>query len=278
MIPLDQPNHYLPTLDALAQRYLNASELQEYHLLSGQEKKDQLQSLLEKPIAHFSVINDLYFRARWGEALQRIHPDPHLALLEVATGDADMIPQTMERTHPKGRYFTANMNASLNRSFAQKTAALNLDIHLFADDASAIESYIGPDSVDVIAFQHALNDVVQAILCAQQGIDTIDSDWMETLPIMIAILRVETAKNTLEQHTRQPLLDLMQTLRRVLKKGGIIAMNHYQFQLDLDWGYPPALFENFVPMVRQWLKDCPGYHEIQLNGFHPQWWLFLQKA
>jgi hypothetical protein len=277
MIPLDHPERWLPNLDALAQRYLNAAELQEYHQFSAPDKRAQLQSLLQKPIAHFSVINDLYFRARWGEVLQRLHPDPHLALLEVATGDADMIAQTMERTHPAGRYITANMNASLNASFTRKTAALTLDIRLFADDASAIERYIGPESVDVIAFQHALNDVVQAILCAQQGIDTVYADWMDTLPKMIAILQVETAQNTLEQHARPPLLDLMQTLRQVLRKGGIIAMNHYQFQLDLDWGYPPALFENFVPMVRQWLQGCPGYQEIQLDGFHPQWWLFLQK-
>jgi hypothetical protein len=278
MIPLDQPAHYLPTLDALAQRYLNAGELQEYRLLSESERKSQLQSLLEKPIAHFSIINDLYFRARWGEALQHLHPDPRLTLLEVATGDADMIPQTMERTHPAGCYITANMNEQLNASFTRKTAALKLDIRLFADDASAIERYIGPESVDVIAFQHALNDVVQAILCAQQGIDTVYADWMETLPKMIEILQVETAHHTLEQHARQPLLDLMETLRRVLKTGGVIAMNHYQFQLDLDWGYPPALFENFVPIVRQWLQGCPGYQEIQLDGFHPQWWLFLRKV
>ena len=49
------------------------------------------------------------------------------------------------------------------------------------------------------------------------------------------------------------------------------------FQLDLDLGYPPALFEDIVPMVRTWARELEGCQEVALEGFEGQWWLFLQR-
>jgi hypothetical protein len=277
MIPLDDFEHVWPDLDANARRFLNPQEWQEFNRIPPLERKSQLQALLERPIARFSLVNEVYFRARWAQALQRIHPEPDLCLLEVATGDADCIPQAMQRSHPLGRYVSANQNERLNRSFLQNTAALSLDIRIVAADAAEIGKTTPVEEYDLIAFQHGLNDVVQAILCAREGIDTVSSDWMETLPRMITILQREIAQDTLTQHARPEFLNLFQMLLQVLKKNGVIAMNHYQFQLDLDWGYPPALWENFVPLIRAWLQDLPGCREIHLAGFPPQWWLFLAK-
>ena len=101
---------------------------------------------------------------------------------------------------------------------------------------------------------------------------------METLPKMIQILQRETSQNTLEQHVRPAFLFLLEKLLKVLKKDGLIVMNHYMFQLDLDWGYPPDLFENIIPLTREWVKDLPGCREVRVEGFDPQWWLFLQKV
>lgn len=277
MIPLDDPARWQTLLDASAQRFLNHSDLASYRAIPPAERQSQLKALLEHPIAHFTPVNEVFFRARWIEALQALGAAPDLRLLEVATGDADMIPQAMQVAYPAAHYCTANLNERLNASFRQRTAALTLDIQLFPADASAIAQYLPPASVDVVAFQHGLNDVVQGILCAREGIDTTYADWMETLPAMIRILQREVAAGTLAEHAREPFLALMASQLSVLKPGGVIAMNHYQFQLDLDWGYPSDLWENFIPLMRSWLSALPGCAEVPLEGFHPQWWLFLRK-
>ncbi len=57
-----------------------------------------------------------------------------------------------------------------------------------------------------------------------------------------------------------------------------MAMNHYMFQLDLDWGYPAALFEYMLPTIRQWLPELTECEEIMVDGFDSNWWIFLRKV
>jgi hypothetical protein len=277
MKALDDYKKKLPILQARARELLNNQEYEEYERLSQNEVEAQLRAILEKPIASFTVINELYFRVRWAEVLQTFYPNQSITLLEVATGDADMIPQMMGHIRPGSRYITANMNKQLNESLLEKTKDIKVWMDLIEDDAVFIEKHIGIESVDLIAFQHAANDVIQAILCEREGVDTIYSDWMETLPKMIEIVQKEVGNDTLELHSKGAFLGLMGTLLKVLKRDGIIAINHYMFQLDLDWGYPADLFENMIPMVRHWLQELVGCVEIMVEGFDSNWWIFLRK-
>lgn len=277
MIYLDKFEKWAPQLDACAQKFLSKDELEYYFMIPEEDRQAQLKALLEQPISHFSIINEVLFRARWAEVVHTLRPAGELALLEVASGDADMIPQAMARIHPGSRYVTANMNKALTKSLMDKTAGLDVGMEVVEDDASRIESHFGRDCFDIIAFQHAVNDVVQAILCDREGVDTIWADWMETLPLMIKMLQKEVANGTLEQSVKAPLLGLMRSLLTVLKPGGYFAINHYMFQLDLDWGYPPRLFSGFMPMVREWFKELEGTEEVFFEGYEPNWWIFLRK-
>ena len=277
MLPLDKYTKWLPKIEENARLYLSEKEYQAFSLISAEQKKGQLKAILEKPIANFTVINELYFRAKWAEVLQIIQSNDGFKLLEVASGDADMIPQVMARIHPSSHYFTANMNKILNESLLAKTKDLPLEIAIIEDDASAIGDHIDQEVIDIIAFQHSINDVIQAILCEQEGVDTVYSDWMETLPKMIELLQKEIFNNTFEQHVKAPFLKLINGLLKVLKKDGFMVMSHYMFQLDLDWGYPLELFANIIPITREWIKELENCQEVFLKDFHSHWWIFLQK-
>ncbi len=277
MIPLDNAARWLPRLDKCAKRYLNGEELAKYYEMPADDRNAQLSALFSAPIARFTAVNEAYFRARWGEALDLLHPEGPFTLLEVASGDADMIPQCMARLHPGSRYITSNMNELLNKSLLQKTKGLPLSFQLISDDAANILAHLPDGQADIIAFQHAVNDVLQAILCEREGVDTVYSDWMDTLPAMIRMLQWEVDAGTLEESVRSPFMALMGSLWGALRTGGHAVINHYMFQLDLDWGYPPYLFENMLAMVRPWLQELAGAREIRLNDFNPQWWIILQK-
>jgi hypothetical protein len=277
MIPLDRYEKWSVCLDERATQYLNDEEHREYQAIPGHERLLQLKALLERPIAHFTPVNDVFFRARWAEALATLKTGTPLALLEVASGDADMIPQMMARAYPHSRYISANMNQILTERLREKTRHLPLDVRIIEEDAVEIDRRLPAQSVDIIAFQHAVNDVLQAILCQREGVDTVDADWMDTLPQMIRILQQELSQDTFEPHTRPAFLFLLEKLSGVLKPNGLIVMNHYMFQLDLDWGYPPGLWENLIPVTREWMNALPGFKEVFFEGFDSHWWIFYRK-
>lgn len=278
MIPLAPFAEWSDRLDEHAPRVLDGEELRAYRAIPPTERLTRLRAILEKPIAHFSPVNEVFFRARWAEVLELAGAPHPLTLLEIGSGDTDLIPQMMAHRYPGSRYITANMNRLLTAGLRASTAGLPLDIVVIEEDAAALDQHLAPGSVDLVAFQHAVNDVLQAILCDREGIDTIHSDWMQTLPAMIRILQRETSANTFAQSVRPAFLALLQKLLRILKEDGLIVANHYMFQLDLDWGYPPLLWEDLLPIVREWLPELPGCREVFFPGFDPQWWLFLQKG
>ena len=250
MKPLDRVSKTFLN-DGRAKKLLSPKQYEKFTAMSDQEREANLKRLLSEPISNSTVINELYFRSKWASLFEMFYKDEPFTLLEVASGDADMIPQTMARTNPASEYLTANMNVKLNKSLLEKTADIDVKLHLIDDDAANIKRYVDENSVDMIAFQHGANDVIQAILCGQNGVDTVYSDWMKTLPKMIELLQCEVKNKTLEEHVKAPFVALISDLLDLLKNDGMIAIHHYMFKLDLDWGYPPELL---------------------------QWWLFLKRV
>ena len=262
-----------------ARLLLRPGEYEVFLALGTDEREALLRELVTGPIGHFTVINELYFRARWAEVVGRLHGDGPLTLLEVAAGDADMIPQMLARVHPGSVYCTANMNRILNESMLAKLHGVaNLQVDLIDDDAANIRTHVGDETVDMVAFQHGVNDVIQAMLCGRAGIDTVLPDWGEVILDMVRLVNEEVQAGTLEAHIRPVFVGLLRDLLAVLRPGGVMALHHYPFQCDLDWGYPPALYEGMIPMVRSWLADLADCREIRLDGFDGQWWLFVRKA
>lgn len=69
MVPLDDYQKWWPLMAESARLYLNRRELEQFSLLSPDDISNQLGDLLEKPIANFTLVNDVYFRARWAELI-----------------------------------------------------------------------------------------------------------------------------------------------------------------------------------------------------------------
>ncbi|MGL5616502.1 MAG: hypothetical protein ACRDD2_09805 [Sarcina sp.] len=276
MLALDSFNKNICSLST-AKNFLNSNDYKVFSEMDDISRENHLSLILENPITDWTLITETYFRWKWSTLFNKLYANKKINLLEIASGDADIIPQTLSVTNSDSYYITANMNKSLNNSLLEKTKGLNINLKLIDDDASKIRFYLEDNSIDIIAFQHGVNDVLQAMLCSKENIDTVNVEWMDCLPKMIELVQKEVANNSFEKNLKEPFINFINELSYTLKENGIIAINHYMFQLDLDLGYPKEIFEDLIPIVRNWLKFNDSVEEIFFEDFNSQWWLFLKK-
>lgn len=258
---------------------LSIGEQKEWNEITFEERSDKLDKMLSNPVDDFSVVYKWYFRMKWIEALQTLQTKSPLKLLELGAGDTDMIPQIMAKKyeHSESHYVTANMNKKLTSNFREKTKNLPIKISVIEDAAQNISEYIENEKFDVVAFEHSINDILQAMLGERDSIDTTNEDWWEILPRMIEIIKQEYLNNTLEASVKVEFLELIRSCLDVLKPEGYIIINHFMYQYDLNLGYNPDLWNNMLPIVRKWINSLGIGQEIFFDGFDSQWWLFYKK-
>lgn len=255
-------------------------ELDEWRSLTDDEKDAKMRNICSRPLCDedFTIAYTLYFRLKWLDAFKSCIHQKNPTVLEVGSGSSVNIPNALTIFDKGSKYITANMNKKLTEGLRKHTAHLPIGIDVIEDDANNIQKHVAPDSVDAIVFEHSVNDVLQAILCERDGIDTTHNDWFELLPDMIKQISAEYVNQSLEQSVKSAFLSLISNCLSVLKQGGFLIASHYMFQYDLDLGYNPELWENILPVTRPWIKDLPPVgNEVYIDNFDPRWWLFFQN-
>ena len=284
MKPLDNLQVWLDKIDdSDVRNVLSEEEARRWNAFSPAERRSYLEKLLTKPIVFENpeVIGSWYYRSKWAAALKAVHDAESISVFEVGAGCTDMLPQTMAYyyNNPATRYLTANMNKELTGWFKQKTQRLPIQVDVIEDAAQNISEYSEKTGLfDVVVFEHSVNDVIETMLAERADVDTVHSGWMDILPKMIELVNAEYENQTLEESVKRELLDLLASCMEVLKPGGFIIINHYEFQYNLDNGINPDWWENMLPIVRGWISDAGLGEEIFFPGFEPHWWMFLKKA
>jgi len=254
-------------------------EFDEWLHFTDEEKDIRMQRICSLPLCNedFTVAYTLYFRLKWLDAFKSCIPQKKPTVLEVGSGSSVNIPNALTIFDSDSKYLTANMNKKLTEELKKHTSHLPISIDVIEDDANNIQKYIAPNSIDAIVFEHSVNDVLQAILCENSGVDTTHNDWFDILPDMINKISAEYINHSLEQSVKSAFLSLINNCLSVLKPGGYLIASHYMFQYDLDLGYNPNLWEDILPITRPWLKELSTGNEVNIDTFDPQWWLFLKK-
>ena len=63
---------------------------------------------------------------------------------------------------------------------------MDVNIRVVEDDAANIGLYYPESSFDVVAFHHAINDIIQTIIADREDIDTVNQDWWTIEPLIFA--------------------------------------------------------------------------------------------
>ena len=221
----------------------------------------------------------LFYLASWLSALDRLAVPRNAATLEIAAGDTVYVPVALDiHTAGGGSYVTANLNEELTAGFRAGTAGLRIPTRVVEDHAANLAAHCEPESFDLVAFQHAVNDLVQTAVADENGIDTVHLDWFEILPTMVRLVMEYHRDGRLETNVRSAFVGLMATAASLLRPGGHMVFNNCVFQVDLEAGYETDLYASFISLARRWIARSGLELEIvDPEWIDPQWWMVVRK-
>ncbi len=194
-----------------------------------------------------------------------------------------MVPQALETfSSGQARYLTANLNKMLTAELTGRMSHLGIETRIIEDDAINLSRYLEDESVDLVAFNHVINDILEHIVAKKNKKDTINIDFWQHFHELINDLVIIEKRGRLKEVVFEEFMELITVAYELLKPGGYMVFNNYVFEetfyKNIDHETTLRLYSSFIDLAREWISesDIP-LASVELNGFDPQWWLFLRK-
>lgn len=246
--------------------------------------EQQLEQVIQIPLDLSGPISyelyQLFYMVSWQQLCAKLKLPAEAKVFEIAAGDTVHIPKALDAYSESASYVTANLNKALTKRFIDKTAGLNIGIRIIEDDGVRILDYVPEGTVDVVAFHHAVNDIVQTILSGIEGIDTVGSDWWSIEPQMLRAVMAYHERGELKAAVYGDFIRIVETCAKLLKPGGYMIFDNCTFEGYEDIGYSTSFHSAYIELTRQWIQEADlGLAEIRLDGYDSaHWWLILRKA
>jgi hypothetical protein len=217
---------------------------------------------------------------QWVKVLESLSLPDEPQVLELCAGGSDPVVVALDVVFgSRATYQTVNLNRVLAAELRQKTAPLSLEIEIIEDDARDLAEHFGPGSFDLIAFHHAVNDILETAVAADHGFDTRDIDWWTDERMMIEWLAEQDRADGLRRVGLPELSAILGAAAEVCKPGGYLVFDHWTFEhhLSQDW-FPAHLFGRLIPLAREVVMGLEaGLEEVTPAGLDRQWWMVLRK-
>ncbi|KKO54326.1 hypothetical protein XI25_08585 [Paenibacillus sp. DMB20] len=257
------------------------SELEQMNVV---QKENKLKDILAVPInlskqRVFEYLQ-LYYSASWQNLFIELDMPRALSLFEVGAGDVIYIPKALDAYSKKmGAYVTANLNRGLAQNFQEKTKGMDINIQVVEDDAANIGLYYQESSFDVVAFHHAINDIIQTIIAHREGIDTVSNDWWTIEPQMLQAVMDYHRKSILKDAAYHEFIKIIDMSHKLLKTGGYMVFDNITYAGYEEMGYSSEFHSDYIQLARSWISEANlGLEEIEVESYDRQWWMILRKV
>ena len=226
------------------------------------------------------LLYESYYIFAWYDLFNKLSLPTDMSIYEIATGDIIYVPQALDIYSAKrGKYITLNLNKELSQNFISKTANLDVNIRIIADNGINILNYYNENTFTVVAFQHAINDIIQTIVAEIEGIDTLNNNWWQIEPQMLRAVYTRYKTGKLKDTVYEKFIDIIKMCYQSLEKDGYMIFNNCTFNNDYNEDdYSLDFHSLYINMAREWIAEADlGLDEINIKGYESKWWMILKK-
>ncbi len=217
---------------------------------------------------------------QWVKVLGCLDLPDRVEVMELCAGGSEPVVIALDVLFgDRAHYRTINLNRRLAAELRQKTARLDLRMEVIEDNAVDLRRHFRAASFDLIAFHHAVNDILETAVAAAHGFDTRDIDWWSDERMMIEWLDQQDRADSLRSVGLPELTSIIGAAASVTRPGGYLVFDHWTFEhyLQTDW-FPSELFTRLIPIAREVAMGVEaGLEEVTPEGLDPQWWMVLRR-
>lgn len=227
-------------------------------------------------------LSNVYRIFCWIEAFEKLSLSSDSTLLEIAPGNGTSIVTAFDAVSSgKGKYTAVNLNKKLTEEFKTHTHTKNpkIDIRVIEDDVRNLLKYVMKGTIDIVAANHAIDNILETIIAEKEGIDTVNSDYLEIIPKLIRRYEKVYLNGTLKNLASKEFIDTIKAIHSLLKPGGYLIFHQFVLQEAIDFGASVSTQSAFVDIAREWIRDSNlDFETIKLDDFDPKWWVFFKKC
>ena len=247
------------------------------------ELAESVAAIIQRPpppgIAHGRVLSNLVYAAQYYELFGVLDLPRQLSVYEpCAGGSSPVVIATEAYSNGQGNYTTVNLNRALRMELQSKIGHLEMSVCIIDDNAQHTLEHLEPDSVDIVCFHHAINDILQTAVSEPRGMDTVTVDWWPNERQMIEWMAADFESGLINSRGKPELMEIIGKAIELTRSGGYLVFDHWAAlgYRAVDW-FPWEMFCELVPITRQWIEESNlPTNEIKLSDADPQWWMFLQ--
>jgi len=130
--------------------------------------------------------------------------------------------------------------------------------------------------LDLVMFDHALDDIVLEAVARSEGI--VEGDRRGEHAPMVRAVRAYWRSGELERVARPALARLVGVCERAMRPGAMIVFSHRVAGVDLP-GQPMDFYTDCLALARRWLTSSGLLlEEVRLDALDPHWWMCLGRA
>ena len=247
------------------------------------ELAESVAALLLRPppprIPHSRTLSNLVYAAQYHEVFEVLGLPEQLRLYEPCVGGSDPVLIAAEAySNGQADYTAVNLNRPLREELRRKIGHLEMSVRIIDDNAQHALAHLEPNSVHVVCFHHAINDILQTAVSEPRGMDTTTVDWWPNERQMIEWMAEDFESGLIDSRGKPELMEIIGEAIELTRSGGYLVCDHWAAlgYRELDW-FPWKLFCDLVPITRQWIEESSlPITETRLSDADPQWWMFLQ--
>lgn len=222
-----------------------------------------------------------YYAYQWIDILRRFFPERHdvISVVEVAPGTSVMVARALDVFEGgSGRYVAFNLNRGLSDRLDTLLDYLNVETRIVADDAVHAGRYLASGTIDLFAYNHAVNDMIEHWVAQANSLDTIHVDWYARGGDLIKAVEQAHRGTRLEEIAAGPFVQSIRAAVTALKPDGRLVFDNYVFAEQVEAGASGELYGGLLSVARTWIEAAfLPVRKTNLTGYDPDFWLMYRK-